>query len=47
MHKVNPISLFSHGFYLLLNSLVSYWAGDSEIYNCLKKINLFVFPLSC
>lgn len=41
MHKVNPISLFSHGFYLLLNSLVSYWAGDSEIYNCLKK-NKFV-----
>lgn len=45
MHKVNPISLFSHGFYFLLNSLVSYWAGDSEIYNCNQKFVCFSFEL--
>lgn len=45
MHKVNPVSLFSHGFFLLLNSLVSYWAGDSEIYNCNHKFVCFSFEL--
>lgn len=47
--KSNPISWLCHGSYVfgifLLNSLVSYWAGDGEIHNCNHKLVCFSFEL--